>query len=214
MHILYFFILICLFGCEKGDLKQSSTSFNWQKIQSRDEGDPTSRYPLYDAKVPSDWIRVNPNVNDSIADTTKPLVEFTIVEGNHSARITVHNFPSNTLEERIPTMAQIERWKKQCHSIESQPVTIPESHDGFIGFFLECKYKIGEQKIQLMGWTMQLAPEFYQRLSHDNSYFSRQERADYTIKVVGPEDLILKHREAIMSFANSFELIHALPSRS
>lgn len=216
MNFFWLFVILFFSSCEKQETSspQNHISFNWQKITSRDEGDPSSRYPLYDAKVPSDWIRIDPISEQSIADSRIPLVEFTIKENSNTVKIVVHNFSSESVDKRIPPLSQITRWKNQCNA--NGPIEIkPESHGGFTGLFLECEGSLDKRsEIIVLAWAMQLAPEYYQRLRQTNNFFSRQESADYTIKVTGPKELLNKHREAIISFANSFELINALPAKS
>lgn len=221
--MFYFIILalLTLVGCdhpkpppppEEFSPAPRGPSFNWHRINSRDDGDPLTRFPLYYAKVPSDWVRIDPPSNESIVDTTKALCEFLIEDGEKKVRITIHNFPSNDIDERIPPISQIDRWKGQFQSlVRSQTHIVPEIHNGFIGLFLECKGTLDNVPTKLLGWAMQLAPEYYTLLSFDNSLFSRQARADYTIKAVGNPELMDKNQPSIMFFAYSFQLIEELP---
>lgn len=220
--MFFFFILIFLSLCsceyqppnthKEAPLHLRAPSYNWARVNSRDDGDPTARFPLYYAKVPTDWIRIDATSEESLADTKKPLCEFLIEEGEAEIKITIHNFPSNTIEERIPPLAQIDRWKGQFESLErTQTYVHPAIHNGFIGLFLECEGILQKKPSMLLGWAMQLAPEYYTILSFDNSLYSRQERADYTIKAVGNPQMMKKHRSTIMFFAHSFQLIDELP---
>jgi hypothetical protein len=63
---------------------------------------------------------------------------------------------------------------------------------------------------------MQLAQEHHLSLEVEHEEFDdktrRQMRSDFTIKAAGPPRLIEKHREAIIRFAQSFELIHEIPA--
>lgn len=216
MVIPFLFLLICLCGCDTHRLERTPTqvSFNWQRINSRDEGMPSARFPLYSAKVPCDWIRVDPSLTDSIADTTKPLVEFYIEEGSEKIKISVHNFPSDSVQQRIPPIAQINRWRSQFEHTDPALTSIThQSRGGFVGLFLESQGTIDQKPIKLLGWAMQLAPEYYQLLSSSNSVLAKQERADYTIKAFGPPELVDKHRAAIIDLANNFELIEELPTQ-
>ncbi|MBA3721384.1 MAG: hypothetical protein H0W88_03185 [Parachlamydiaceae bacterium] len=211
--ITLFSLIGCQHGIPKKPIEPPKETFNWQKINSRDEEFPSSRFPLYLAKVPSDWTRVDPSSTESIADTTKPLCEFYINEDTGSVRITVHYFPSENIKDRIPPSAQIQRWKSQFESIDpALTITETESHSGFVGLYLECQGVMQGKPTKLMGWAMQLAPEYYRRLSHDDSFFTLQKRADYTIKAVGSPEIIDKHHKEIMTFGQSFELIEVLPS--
>jgi hypothetical protein len=220
MGWFWILIFLSLYGCESAappadhsSFSESKTSFNWQKINSRDVGDPLARYPLYIAKVPSDWIRKDPSATESIIDTTKPLCEFLIKEGADEGYITIYNFPTDHSEERIPPSAQIMRWKGQFETLDPQLTAIsPEAHGGFVGLFLECQGILKGQPTKLLGWAMQLAPEHYQKLSSHQAFNIKQIRADYTIKAWGSPDLINKHRTDIITFANSFELLDELPA--
>lgn len=217
-NMAYFLLLVTFFllGCEKNPETSSQNtpvtfSYNWQTIKSRDDGTPTSRFPLYTAKVPSDWIRKDPSPTDSIEDTMKPLTEFLIKENNETVRITIHNFP----EQRIPPTAQIQRWKNQFIDLDpSKTHTTEESHNGFVGLRIETEGMYNQNPTKLIGWAMQLAPEYYDYLSNeDKSFIEKQELADYTIKAIGSPILIDKHRDAILNFGQSFGLIQELPQQ-
>lgn len=195
--------LLCLCaGCDS--FRESSTvSYQWQTINSRDSGQPLEREPLYRVKVPTHWIRHNPASTESITDTTKPLCEFYLEEEEQYFHLTVHNFPN----QRIPPMAQVSRWRQQFQDLDSTQTFISNvSHSGFVGVLLEAEGILKGKPTQLLAWSMQLAPEYTQKLDHT------QKKADYTIKVVGAPDLIHQQKEAILLFANSFELIDELPS--
>jgi len=64
---------------------------------------------------------------------------------------------------------------------------------------------------------MLIAPEHYQQLQTkeppDIAYRMRQMRSDFTIKAVGWRDALEKHKDEIVMFANSFELIEEIPTR-
>lgn len=142
-------------------------------------------------KIPSDG---------SLLDTKLPIGEYTLEEG--SIRITLHNFPSRTIEDRIPPGAQIARWKKQFPFIEES--SVPQSFSGYVGFLFEAN----DNNTAVMGWIMQLGPEQYSRLSFPD--FPEELRSDVTIKAQGPTHLIQKHRQKIIAFARSFELIQEI----
>ncbi len=57
---------------------------------------------------------------------------------------------------------------------------------------------------------MQLAPAYERQLSLARQPHDNLKRADYTIKSVGPPDLMHKHRADILAFAQSFEMIDEL----
>ncbi len=161
------------------------------------------RRPVYRAKVPIGWIRLDPE--GSLLDTTQPNVSFLIDE---NLKVTVHTFPTDTLEQRIPPSAQVKRWQRQLGDIKA--IVKTACHGGFVGLFFEGP--------TVLAWSMQLDLEHYQTLSFlalscaEEEYF-KQMCADYTIKVSGPLKKIKKYRQEIFVFANSFELIQEIPKR-
>ncbi len=203
------FFLFLLTSCAQSP--KNIPSFTWQEIAGREEQLGSAaivRRPVYRAKVPSGWERVDPSLESSLSDTTKPIVSFLIDE---KIQITVHNFPSKSLEDRIPPAFQIERWKQQID--EENPLVEPWGHSGFIGLYFEGK----KGKTTILAWSMQLDSSHYQTLSflansvEEEEHF-KQMKADYTIKVNGPTELIEKHRAYLLLFANSFELIQEIPA--
>ncbi len=84
-----------------------------QHIQGRDDGSSLHRDPIYRARVPTTWRRIDPNPAQSNADTTTSIGEFIIDDSDGPLRIAIHNFPADDLNERIPPMAQISRWQNQ-----------------------------------------------------------------------------------------------------
>lgn len=171
-----------------------------QEFTGREEKDQIRR-PLYRAKVPPGWVRLDPQ--GPITDTTLPNVAFLI---ENELKVTIHSFPSENLDERIPPYAQIERWKRQGDEGKVDSV----SRGGFVGLFLEGA--------TILGWSMQLDLEHYQTLAFlptnrfEEEHY-KQMRADYTIKATGPEKLIAKYRDELLLFAKSFELIQEIPKR-
>lgn len=206
----FLILLICLSGCTTHPEQDTA----WQEIRGRNSPDSSIRPKTYRAKAPNTWIRHDPPLSESIHDSTKSLCEFFIKENERQIRITVHNFPTQTLEERIAPASQIARWKRQFERLDPSSIYItPEAHGGFTGFFFEGSGFINNQESAMLGLSMQLAPEHFRNLSIKDSNASRQMRADYTIKAIGPKDLISKHKQAIIAFALSFELIEEIPAR-
>ena len=203
--LLLLLFLSLFFGCENLPSKKIS----YTHILDR------SHYPTYRAKIPSEWQRLEPA--EVLSDTTKPLCELLIKEGLQVIRLTIHNFPTDALSERIPPVAQITRWKNQFEKLDPISIaTVNESFGGFAGLQFEASGMLNGSATSIIGFSMQIAPEHYRRLQpfqpSDNPEHLRQKRADYTIKAVGPSDLIAKHKAAILSFARSFELIEEVPS--
>lgn len=150
---------------------------------------------VYHALVPPSWERKDPPAGQDLHDTTLPVCSFHV---GKEVLITVHTFPSESVNERIPPMAQIERWKKKAKNFNVQQV----AHGGFGGYRLEAP--------GIIAFSMQLTPILYRSLSENGKRFLDL-RADYTIKAIGPADEIEEHKTEIDSFAESFELLEALP---
>lgn len=197
-------LLILLSGCRK--CPEKVPPFTLQKFTGREEaaGALLVRRPVYRAKVPVGWVRCDPE--GSIRDTREPNVSFLI---ESTLKVTVHTFPTESLEERIPPIAQVQRWKQQIGAAETR--VEPSCHGGFAGLCLEGP--------SILAWSMQLDLEHYQTLSFlassplEEEHF-KQMRADYTIKAAGPKEIIERHKEELRFFADSFELIQEIPRRS
>lgn len=154
--------------------------------------------PLYQAEISLNWKKIEPGSHQNLSDTTLPICSFE--KGN--ILITVHNFPISSLEQRIPPLAQITRWKEQQFHTHNGDVT-PSAHGGFGGFRLEAYDPYGKGMI---AYAMQMTPSLFRAIQDP------QIKADYTIKAVGPSSEIEAERNAIDAFANSFELINPIPS--
>lgn len=210
--MFWFFILFFLSGCSQQD-PISPTKI--VEIAGRDDGFK-KRPMIYQVKIPLHWMQKKLLPHEAVLDTTMPIAEFSIEEGDKKIRITIHNFPSETMSQRIPTLAQINRWKKQFQSLDLASVSIKsQAWGGFSGFLLEATGHLNEEKTSLLGWSLQLAAEHYLTLSYpplrNLTEVYRQMRADVTIKAMGPQPLMSQHREAIVSFARSFRLIDDIP---
>jgi hypothetical protein len=189
--MFYLLLLLLLVGCQ--DASQQRLPF--QTIHGR--GDT----PIYQISVPASWERQSIST-DTLKDTTQPIAAFLVA--NH-IRITIHNFP----EQKIPPIAQVQRWKKQFLPLyaETQSVT-PVAWGGFHGLFLEGAGLIQGQETTILAWAMQIGREHEQMLDNQES------SADYTIKVVGPTSLINPYRQEIIEAAESFALIEEIPTRT
>lgn len=203
MHLL-FFLLFIFAGCNTSPKENIAL----QPICGRDA---EHRF-IYRVQVPVEWGHHAPSLEESLIDTTKPLCEFVIDE---QIKITIHNFPSESLENRIPPEAQIGRWKRQFSFLDLSSVSIiSQAYSGFKGLLFEGNGTLNGSKESMMGWSMQLAPLHYRTLTHLNPPNLQQIRSDVTIKAVGPTNLMEQHREQIIRFARSFELIEAIPSKT
>lgn len=209
------FLTLALLSCSKEDPSHSPTpSFKTLEISGRPEKDIQTIPLVYRVKIPAYWIVKYPISEGSTKDTTQALIEFFIEEENATIRIALHNFPSNSLSQRIPSMAQINRWKGQFHNLSQTSATItPQAFGGYYGFLLEATGQIQGIPTSIIGLAMQIAPEHYRALSHPirETALHRQMRSDITIKATGPVSLMRKHREAILLFARSFQLIDDIP---
>ncbi len=206
--VLCVLFLLILVGCQQKQPVQNP----WQEIAGRDLGHSLIiRHPVYRARVPYHWKRVDPLPSVSNADTTKPLVEFWI---DDQVSVNVHNFPSDSLEERIPPAAQVARWRKQLVGLNPKEAVVkPISRAGFAGLFFEGQ----GHDVLVMAWSLQLDAEHYRVLlkgeNRENGDFLKQMRADVTIKVVGPPDVVESYQDELMDFAGSFELIQEIPDQ-
>lgn len=210
------FALCVLTGCRSdySDAKSTeSSTLPMQEIKGRDEGE--GRQSIYRVKVVDSWIRRDQLPGETLADTTKALCEFIILEGADAVRISIHNFPSATLEERVPPGAQIARWQRQFNQLETAESHVtPQAFSGYSGLLFTGVGLMEDKQTMVLGWVLQLAPEHYRTLAKSQSLENKQIRADVTIKAVGPKLLMEKHKSAIISFARSFELIREIPTRA
>lgn len=147
---------------------------------------------LYHCAPPADWVAEPQNGQKSL-DSTLPLIAFSLPG---AILVTIHNFPSP-----IPPLAQVERWKKQFPSADpfSQQVE-PISWSGFGGLRLEIK----SHDRMVIAYAMRLSHHLYPYIKQ------KEQKADYTIKAVGPIQALEKAQPAIDQFALSFELHNAL----
>ena len=138
-----------------------------------------------------------------------------MIPGNEgSIRITIHNFPSNKIEERTPPGAQVARWKGQFEKLDTcESCVTPQTFNGYCGALFKGIGTMQEKPMMMLAWAMQITPQHYRALS-DDSPIHKQMRADFTIKAVGPEELMEQYYKDIVEFAHSFELIEDVPARS
>lgn len=183
--LLISILLLFLVGCGNSD----NITFPYYVIEGR------NLLPLYRIKMPLEWEQKEVD-SAFTTDTTKPICECVAFD---SIRITLHHFPNL----KVPPQAQIARWQKQFTSISQQSV-IPQAFSGFVGLKFEGIGILGHQEICMLGWSLQLAPEFI-------PLCDALKGADVTIKIVGPREIVEQHKEELEKFARSFELIEALP---
>jgi len=172
--------------------------------------------PIYRLKKPDGWTAIVP-IDREINDTTKPICELLMIDVAGQIRITIHNFPAENQEERIPPQSQLGRWKKQFKEIDHlSEKSAPQSFSGYYGVIFEASGMMKGKEMFMMAWALQMANEHFLAIStlmnaepENNSL--RQLRSDITIKAVGPKNLLEKYRDEIMQIARSFEMIQAIP---
>lgn len=182
------------------------------EIAGRDEGS-IPKQKVYKAKLPLAW-HVKEREDSSTSDSKIPLATF--FNHNNSVKITVHNFPSNHLKERIPPSMQVDRWQKQFDSIDPVRLSIKQiASNGFQGLFFEAEGLMGEEKVTILAWALQLHPPYYSHLNtkkmlsknKEEIHYLKQMQADYTIKAIGSTESMNQCKEEILFFAKHFELI-------
>lgn len=194
-----------------------------QEIKGRDYDG--HRFSVYRARAPVDWIRKDTFPEESLTDTKKSICEFFIPHGSESIRISIHNFPSDSIDQRIPPAAQVGRWQRQFEILQPEESGIvPQAFSGYSGLKFkgvgrlkpEGNTEAEAQDTMVIGWSLQIGKDHYGALSQppepSDSNLYREMRADVTIKAQGPKDLMQQHEEEINAFARSFELIEEIPS--
>jgi hypothetical protein len=132
------------------------------------------------------------------------------IQPNSTITVSFHSFPSNHFDERIPSQAQVARWRKQLQPI--MEVCEPVSFSGFSGLYYE-----GENETEkMMAWSMQLDSGLYQALlfcgkTHEEKEFYKQLCADFTIKAYGPKEKMNDQKKEICFFAHHLGLIQEIP---
>lgn len=214
-HLIFLFLTLVFVACNEGP----STQFQqpMQEIKGRDYNG--KRFLVYRARVPLDWIRKDSLAEESLTDTKKSIVEYYIMHNSDFIRIAIHNFPSDTLEERIPPMVQIARWERQFdHLLPEESSNQPQAFNGYSGLKFKGTGTLDQKDTMMLGWVLQIGKEHYPMLTHaknpENNDLYREMRADVTIKAVGPKELMEEHEEEINQFTRSFELIKEIPSRT
>lgn len=199
MTIYLLTLILILSGCTSDE--KNEPGFTVQQICGRDQPHTL----IYRVKAPKKWVIKHPSKDETLEDTKKALSEFVILDDHEEIRITIHNFPSSSIKERIPVAAQIMRWKRQFDYLDPASVNIiPQSFSGFTGALFEAIGEINGKEMGVLALSMQLSPRHYQTLAakHED-----QKKADFTIKAMGPKNLIETHRKAIIAFMRTFELI-------
>lgn len=166
-----------------------------------------TKEPIYRVAAPADWTFIPRDANQNIHDTTQPIAEFLIRDGDSTARIAIHNFPVESPKQRIPPIAQIERWKKQFASLDSSTIK-PQAFSGFAGLLFEGSGVLKGQDALMIGFSLQLGDVHRRMVALLPD--SLDKLADVTIKAVLPKMLHHKRNE-VVAFGRSFEFIDDIP---
>lgn len=202
MHFILF--LITLISCSTNHFDEQ-----WMNIEGRLRG-----IPIYRAKIPHSWRVFLPDSEDYFQDTTLPILSCAIPCNDGDITITIHNFPTQSIEESVPAYLQVKRWQNQFNAIDPASLNYAEiAYSGFKGCLFEATGTIKNQAASMLAIAMQIIPEHYRMLQNNplKEKEHRQMRADYTIKAVGSREAIASKKEEILLFAESFELIHPIP---
>ncbi len=202
----YISIIFCclLTSCTQENNDQKT----WQSFQARNEKHSLDRPYVYHAHVPFDWKRKDHPQDTSVVDTRLPIAEFFIGDETEYIRITIHTFPTSSLSSSIPPQMQVGRWKNQFDSLDPSALsTRTESRGGFQGLFFEAEGTTQNKYCSILAWSMQLSSFYLKKLQQGKNPLDQYKQADYTIKAIGSKDLLQQHKEAIIEFAHSFELI-------
>ncbi len=209
-------LLVAGTGCFRSSHDCYQEDYQWEEIVGRPSyvcQEWVAPKPVYRVPIPEEWERVPALPDEELIDSRQPIAAFRIVDGDDCVAITVHNFPHYGDEPKIPSSAQVERWKKQMGTIDKgTEVVKPVVHDGFSGLYFSAT----EKEKRVMAWAMQVAMEHERVLhvpySYEEAMVFPQMSADYTIKVTGPKQLVNRYEDQIFHFANHLSLIREIPS--
>jgi len=210
-HFWLLFLLVLAACSSESPEKYSEEDYSWQEFQARNEELSLVRPVIYRAFVPNSWTRKDFGANGSISDTKKPICEFIVADSADQVHLTIHTFPFNHSQARIPCQAQMMRWKNQFEELHPLLTHVyNETHGGFCGMKLEAQGVFQQKEQKMIAWSMELANEHERQLHLSARKIDNYKLADYTIKVVGSPHLVDKHKNEIQKFAESFELIEEL----
>lgn len=208
--LLYCVCLVFVLGACRG--KQPADNITWrtEQIQGRNQ------QPVYTLKVPSTWKRVE-TTTLPLTDTRTPLVTYVFGDEGDLVTVTIHNFPLDQIEDQIPPLAQVERWKRQFEKLIPEETEVkPVAFAGYVGLSLRGHGFIKGRETLIEAWSLQMAPEHFGYLSHPESKSLHEKynqmKGDVTIKIVGPGHVIIKHQPEIDKVIASFHLIEEIPA--
>lgn len=156
---------------------------------------------IYRVKLPSYWVEVEEEGN--LKDSTKAIKKYKI----ENITIAIHNFKVDPSLPKIKPVDQINRWLKQFNSDEKIHHNLKErSRNGYVGYLLEAT----QNDKGLIALAMELDKEHLYNLLSKQSDKTDEMASDFTIKATGPKNEMIKHKQEILEFMNSFELIEEL----
>ena len=199
------FITLLFIGCSGSE---ESEAFVEETINGR-----IVEEPIWRVRRPSHWQKVSRH--GSVADTTLPVQEWIIGQGEDPVTVQLHSFPSSSPEGRIPPMAQITRWQKQFspHPVPEIELT-NQAFSGYVGYLLDGRGEMKGKEVRVLAWAMSLPERSYHVLSKDAGKqrdLVIEKQSDLTIKAVGREEDVDRHEPEIRSFSRSLELIEPIP---
>lgn len=156
---------------------------------------------LWHIRRPVEWTLKD--ASPSLRDSRLANKEYEIED---AISLVIHSFPSQTIEKRIPPLAQVQRWKAQFdRSPPPQFHLSPQAFSGYAGFLLEGEGRIKGKEVRMLAWALSLSPKAYFSLKNPES------RSEITIKVVGSEEMVNLHEESILKAVRTLGLIEAIP---
>lgn len=169
--------------------------------------------PTWRVRRPSYWIAIERTGPEH--DTTLPVQEWAIGEGDELIRVQIHSFPAVTLKARIPPMAQITRWQRQFSPLPPPDIELTrQAFSGYAGYLMDGRGTMKGSKVRSLAFAMSLPERSYAALSAlkgKKSSEITEMQSDITIKVIGSEEAVDQKEKEIRSFARSFELIDPIP---
>lgn len=175
-------------------------------------GRDSARTPLYRVKLPAEWKEIGIDPLVDLADSTQPIAQYELHEGCNKIQVVIHNFPFN---DQIAPQLQVERWQKQFNpDFPLHYNSVPQAFSGYTGLLFEGTGRIKNSAQKVMAWALNIGTVHYRTFLSNPSALNLQKRADVTIKINGPPELMQKHKATILEFARSFELIEEIPTRS
>lgn len=192
-------------------LEKNAPETRIEKVFARESLHDAKPPEIWRLEVPKTWKRIDPQ--ELSTDTRLPNLSFEIQGEKAPILITLHNFPAEQLQERVPISMQITRWKRQLTNLDEVSLReVPFTQSGYRGLLLTAKGEKEGKSHAFIAVALQMDNELFEALRVESAerqtqFMNRQRRSDFTLKAQGdPEDLVL-HEEDILNSFESFELI-------